>query len=68
MLLNPLGLDNHSYLLPDPKGILGIGVSVETLFARESRMALFFFSRKLVCLVAKILRSSTFQGIDYHMS
>lgn len=43
MLLNPLGLDNHSYLLPDPKGILGIGVSVETLFARESRMALFFF-------------------------
>lgn len=60
MLLNLLGLDNYFYFFLDFKGIFGIGVFVEIFFVRESRMVLFFFLRKLVCLVVKILRSSIF--------
>lgn len=34
MLLNPLGVDNHSALPPDPKGIL---VSVKAFFSVQEK-------------------------------
>lgn len=65
MLLNPLGVDNHPYLPPDPKRILE---SVKAFFSVQKKAEdTVFICKKIGTLSDKSPKKQYLQSMDYHM-